>query len=631
VTVAKRRAQRLAVVAFLFLGTCALYSRAATHDFVSLDDDDYVARNPRVLAGLSWEGVAWAFTTTAAANWHPLTWLSHMLDVELLGPSPGPHHVVNLLLHAANAVLLFLFLSRSTASTWRSALVAALFAVHPQHVESVAWISERKDLLSTLLGFGALLAYARHAERPAPLRYAAVALLFALSLLAKPMLVTLPFLLLLLDYWPLARFSEPGLRVEAEGPDRPRHGIRLLLAEKAPLLVLSALSSVATYRAQGGAGAIAPSEFVSLGYRLGNAAVSCANYFARTFWPVRLAAFYPHPGVDLSVWQAVACAAALAAATGAALAWRRRLPWLPVGWLWFLGTLVPVIGIVQVGSQGTADRYTYVPLVGVFVLLAWGGAALAGASSRRRGMLAAAAAVALLACGALTWRQVGVWSDTETLFRHAIAVTERNARAREILAEHLIVRGRAEEALGLAREALAVNPGRFPAWNLLSIALTRRGRPAEAAEAARRAVAIYPSSADGWSNLGLALQALGRYAEAREAFQRATAIEPADARRWTDLATVELSLGNPAAALQAAQEAARRDPSDAQWWFNLGAIHAMTGSTDAAIEAHRRATALSPGHARAWQSLGHLLERKGRSSEAAAAFEAAARAGRAGP
>jgi hypothetical protein len=350
------RSTRFAVVAALFLGTFALYARTGGHEFVAFDDDDYVVKNEHVQAGLTWHGIGWAFTTTHAANWHPLTWVSHMLDVELLGMRPGWHHLVNALLHALNAVLLFLFLLRATGATWRSALVAALFAVHPLHVESVAWVSERKDLLSTAFGFAALWAYSRYAERPSILRHAGVALLFTLSLLSKPMWVTLPFLLLLLDHWPLGRVVD-----------------RRLLLEKVPLLVLSLLSSVATFLAQSSGGAVA-SQHVALGLRLGNAATSCVVYALQMFWPADLAVFYPHPGDGLSIGTAVGAAVVVTGLTAAALSCWRRVPWIPVGWFWYLGMLVPVIGIVQVGAQARADRYTYVPLVGLFVIVAWSAA-----------------------------------------------------------------------------------------------------------------------------------------------------------------------------------------------------------------------------------------------------------------
>ena len=600
------RSTRFAIAAALFVCTVALYARTGGHDFVALDDDDYVVKNEQVRAGLTWQGLGWAFTTTHAANWHPLTWVSHMADVELLGVDAGRHHLVNVLLHALNAVLLFLFLLRATGATWRSALVAALFAVHPLHVESVAWVSERKDVLSTAFGFAALWAYARYAERPSPGRYAMVAALFTLSLLSKPMLVTLPFLLLLLDHWPLRRVAD-----------------RRLFLEKVPLLLLSLLSSVATFHAQSSGGAVA-SQHVALGLRLGNAAISCLAYAFRMLWPVDLAAFYPHPGEGLVAWQAVGAAVVVASLTAAALACWRRVPWIPVGWLWYLGTLVPVLGIVQVGAQARADRYTYVPLVGLFLLVAWTAGALASGSRSRRWVVGTASGAALMACATLTWRQIGYWKDTEQLFGHAIAVTGPNPRAQEALASYLVGRGRAAEAIPLARSAVAARPQYGPAWNVLSIAFFQSGRLAEAEDAARRAVGIQPDDADAWSNLGVALRAQGKGVEAREAFVRAASLDPRDARRWVDLAAVDFDAGRLPEALRSAREAARVSPAEARWWFNLGVIAERAGVPSEAIEAYRRATALRPDYRSAWQNLGVLLRNQGRTEDAAEAFRAAA-------
>ena len=617
------RSTRAAIAAALFLCTVALFSRATSHEFVAFDDDDYVVKNEQVRAGLTWQGISWAFTTTHAANWHPLTWISHMVDVELSGMDAGRHHVGNVLLHALNALLLFLFLVRATGATWRSALVAALFAVHPLHVESVAWVSERKDVLCTFFGFAALWAYVRYAERPAPVRYAGVVLLFTLSLLSKPMWVTLPFLLLLLDHWPLRRAADPWLALPAAGPARPRFATGFLLLEKAPLLLLSLLSSVATFHAQSSGGAVA-SQHVSLGLRLGNAAISILAYAFQMVWPFDLAAFYPHPGDGLVAWQAVGAAVVVASLTAASFACWRRVPWVPVGWLWYLGTLVPVLGIVQVGAQARADRYTYVPLIGLFLILAWTAGALASRSAALRWVVGTASVAALAACAGLTWRQIGVWASTEQLFGHAIAVTGPNPRAEEALASYLVGRGRAAEALPLARSAVATRPQYAPAWNVLSIALFQAGRLGEAADAARRALSLEPGDADAWSNLGVALRAQGAGGEARDAFARAAALDPRDARRWVDLAAVDFDAGRLPDALRSAREAVRVAPREARWWFNLGVIAERAGSPTEAVEAYRKATALRPDYRSAWQNLGALLRSLGRAEEAAEAFRAAA-------
>ncbi|HSN92229.1 MAG TPA: glycosyltransferase family 39 protein, partial [Anaeromyxobacteraceae bacterium] len=360
------RARLLGALA-LAAGTLLLYAPVAGFEFVHLDDNRYVIDNPRVRGGISWDGVLWAFTTLHASNWHPLTWLSHMLDVELFGVRAGPHHLVNALLHAVDAALLFLALSRMTGARGRSLLVAALFAVHPLHVESVAWVAERKDVLSTLFGLLALLAYARHAERPRAGTYLAVVLAFAASLLSKPMWVTFPFLLLVLDFWPLRRMAGSGPADGGDALARPVLPLRRLLLEKLPLLALSAASSTVTVVAQGRGGSLAGLE-LPVPVRLANAAVSYVGYVRMTLWPADLAVFYPFR--EVGAWEAIGAAALLAAATALAIRRARAFPELAVGWLWFAGTLVPVVGVVQVGSQALADRYAYLPSAGLFLAAA---------------------------------------------------------------------------------------------------------------------------------------------------------------------------------------------------------------------------------------------------------------------
>jgi hypothetical protein len=375
---------RLGVAAALAIATFALYARVRGFAFLHFDDNMYVTENPVVRQGLTGAGIAWAFTTLHFSNWHPLTWLSHMADVELFGLDAGAHHLVNVALHALNAAILFLVLSRMTGATGRSLLVAALFAAHPLHVESVAWVSERKDVLSTLLGLLALGAYARYAAlagaaargRRSPLcAYALVAVLFAASLLAKPMWVTFPFLLLLLDVWPLQRLAGSSVERDPLPPPAPRHPFGRLVVEKLPLLALSAVSSAVTVVAQERGGALRGFD-LDLGVRAANAAVAYVRYLGKALWPSSLLPQYAYP-TGLPAWQVLGSALLLLAITGLALVGARRAPWLAVGWLWFAGMLVPVIGLVQVGAQSIADRYTYVPLVGLFVAVAWGGTALA--------------------------------------------------------------------------------------------------------------------------------------------------------------------------------------------------------------------------------------------------------------
>ena len=448
---------RWLIAAGLLLGTLALYARVAGHPFIFFDDNRYVTENPTVQAGLTWQGITWAFTTLHVSNWHPLTWLSHMLDVELFGVNPGAHHVVNVLFHAANAVLVFLLFLRMTGATWRSAFVAALFAVHPTHVESVAWVAERKDVLSTLFGLLAMLVYVGWTRRGGAGRYLGVVALFAASLLSKPMWVTLPFLLLLLDAWPLQRWAGSPVPVDPEPPASPRLGLGRLVLEKLPLLALSIASSAVTVVAQSQGGAMVNLD-LGMGARIGNAAVAYVRYVAKTFWPTDLAIYYPHPAGGLPTGQAIGAAAVVVLATAVAFLAVKRAPWFALGWFWFLGTLVPVIGLVQVGAQAMADRYTYVPTIGLYVVVAWGLAGIARRWNLGKGA-AAAAGAAILALSAVTWNQVGYWSDHILLFEHALAVEPRSGVAVGVLSEGMRRAKRYDEALALAQEAVALAPG----------------------------------------------------------------------------------------------------------------------------------------------------------------------------
>ena len=380
--------------------TMMAYSAVGSFGFVNFDDPDYVYRNLQVAQGLTWSGVQWAFTTGHASNWHPLTWISHMLDVQVFGLHPGAHHVINLLLHLANTLLLFGVLQRSTGATGRSALVAALFAVHPLHVESVVWIAERKDVLSTLFFMLTLWAYVSYTHSPALRRYLAVFVLLALGLMAKPMLVTLPFVLLLLDLWPLKR-------VGVDAWDRAT--ATRLVVEKIPLFALVAISSIVTFLVQREGGAVINLEGISLALRLSNALLSYIAYIGNMVWPSGLAILYPYPG-SIPMWKSAAALALLLAASAAAIMAVRRRPYVTVGWFWYVGTLVPVIGIVQVGTQAMADRYTYIPLIGLFLLIAWGGYDLPGRESSRRVPLAAVCVMMVATLGVATWNQSRYWA-----------------------------------------------------------------------------------------------------------------------------------------------------------------------------------------------------------------------------
>jgi tetratricopeptide (TPR) repeat protein len=440
--------------AALALLTLIAWLPTFANGFVNLDDGLYVTGNPWVLRGLDPEGLAWALTANVANNWHPLTLLSHMLDIQLFGLHAAGHHGTSLLLHAANVLLLFAVLRGMTGSLWRSAMVAALFAVHPTHVESVAWVAERKDVLSALFWIFALGAWTAWTRRPSAGRYLLVVVLMILGLASKPMVVTLPFALLLLDLWPL---------------DRLRLGWKRLVLEKLPLLALSAASSLVTLRYQ--KTSMVPLEVLPWSFRLANAAVSYAAYLGKTLVPRRLAAFYPIP-LEIPAWKVAGAAALLLAVTALSI-WRaRRSPWLLAGWLWFLGTLVPVIGLVQVGRQAMADRYLYIPSIGLFLAIVWGVAELV----KRRAVLATVSVVVILALAAGTWVQVGYWRDSVALYRHALAVTRGNYVAHIGLAKALTARQDWDGAAEQYRAALALRPGIREARLGLEAALRAAGR-----------------------------------------------------------------------------------------------------------------------------------------------------------
>jgi tetratricopeptide (TPR) repeat protein len=481
------RPERL-VPLLLAAATFLVYSQVGEHDFINFDDGMYVFENPRVQAGLTGEGVRWAFTTTHFSNWHPLTWLSHMLDCELYGLNPAGHHLTSLLLHVANTLLLFIVLRRLTGALWRSAFVAGLFSLHPLHVESVAWVAERKDVLSGFFWMLTLWAYARYTEQPSSrVRYLTVVTGFALGLMAKPMLVTLPFVLLLLDFWPLGRF-----RGERSGSLFERARIRPLILEKLPLFFLAAASSWVTFVAQRQSGAMVALESLPLDLRIWNALLAYVSYLAKAVWPVGLAVFYAHPGDAIPVHTALAAAFFLVGVSVLVLRAASRRPYLAVGWLWYLGTLVPVIGLIQTGQQAMADRYTYLPLIGVFIMFAWELPELLERWRLRKAWLAPAPVALLCALMVCSWLQVSHWKNSMTLFEHAVRVTSNNAMAHLKLAILLTRQGRDDLAIHHYYETLRISPSRMGAHYNLGVVLAKQGKREEARR--HRAIALWIAS-----------------------------------------------------------------------------------------------------------------------------------------
>jgi len=567
----------------LALVTLLVYLPVAHDGFVNYDDQDYVTENPAVQKGLTWTGIQWAFTTSHASNWHPLTWLSHMADCEFFGLNPGAHHLVNVLFHTANVVLLFLLLLRLTGALWPSAFVAALFAWHPLHVESVAWISERKDVLSTFFAMLSLLAYTRYAQKrssvesralmakssvpaldPRPpgaakrsedgstLDYALALFFFALGLMSKPMLVTLPFVMLLLDYWPLQRVTSDqwqGSKV-----------LRLVL-EKWPFFLLTTVSCVLTFIAQRSGEAIVPLENVPLAFRLGNALTAYARYLLKTIWPVNLAVIYPL-SLELPRFAVVVAAAGLILISIVVWLVRKRSPCLPVGWLWRLGTLVPVIGLVQVGGAALADRYTYFPLVGIFIAVAFGVRDLSRRFQCPKTAVAGTAALVLAACLLLTENQLRYWHDNESLFRHALAVTQDNDIAHVNLAFALERQDRFDEALAEYREALRLQPRSYEIHNSYGNLLGKMNQPDEALAEYHEAIRLNPKIPFLYNNLGAGLARLGRFDEAMNAFTNAARLDPVSPWPHFQMARGLLQQGHDVEASAKLLEALRLDPDN---------------------------------------------------------------------
>jgi protein O-mannosyl-transferase len=568
--------QRLLYLAGLAAIVFLAFSPVLRDGFTSYDDPEYVTDNPHVTTGLSWENTAWAFTAAHSSNWHPLTWLSHQLDCTLYGLKPAGHHLTSLLLHVVNTLLLFLWLSGATGRRGPSAFVALAFGLHPLHVESVAWVAERKDVLSTMFGLLALLAYTAYARKPAAGRYLAVFALFAASLLSKPMLVTLPLLLLLIDWWPLGR-----------------RGVRRLVLEKIPLLVLVALSAAATIWAQRQGGAVVAVEQLPLGLRLANAAVSYVRYLAKTVWPVNLAVFYPFPLHGIAAWKVVASVAAVAMVTAGVILLRKRSPWLVVGWCWYVAALLPVIGIVQVGMQAMADRYMYIPMIGLLIAIAWECAGMKWAP--------AAAIAALLVCAVLSWRQAQVWRNGLTLFAHAVEVTRDNFVAHDNLGVELDRNGEFDKALEQYRETLRIKPGdRHGEQNYAQATFAKaerlytEGKSAEALPLFREGLHYRPRNATARLYMGLILTGQNQLAAAISEFQQAIRIDPTQAKAYSGLGVALARAGQPLAALQAFTDCIRHGGASVEAYYDLGLVQAALGRNQEALASFDAALQLQP-------------------------------------
>ncbi len=585
-----RRYSKLLISLFLIVATVLVFWPVRNHEFLNYDDNVYITENAQVKGGLTLKGSIWAFTTTHAANWHPFTWLSHMLDCDLYGLAPGGHHLTSVLFHMVNALLLFFILHRMTKALWVSGFVAALFAFHPLHVESVAWVAERKDVLCTFFWMLTLGAYLYYVEGPGVGRYSLVVSFFVLGLLAKPMVGTLPFVLLLIDYWPLRRFrSGPSKdETDSKGPSqmdfRKRKFSALgLFSEKIPLFVLSAASSIVTYLAQQKGGGLKSIEAYPLATRVVNAMVSYAGYIRKLVWPEGMAFFYPYPET-FPIWEVVGSILLLSCISFLVVRYARKNPFLLVGWLWYLGTLVPVIGLIQVGNQAMADRYTYIPLAGLFIMVGMGFPCLLGRWRYRKVFLGASMGLTLLLLMIITRLQIDHWRNNFTLFEHALQVTSDNFLAHNNLGVAVAEQGKIEEAIAHYREAIRIKPNYLDAHYNLGVNLTKQGRYEEAMDHYREALRISPHDAETHNKVGILLAREGKHREALGHFAEALQFKPGFAAARYNLGLALAEQGEYQKALPHFAEALRLNPDFPEAHFSLGMTYRIIGDWDSAMK-----------------------------------------------
>jgi tetratricopeptide (TPR) repeat protein len=601
----------LFICLFLVFATIGVYWEIYRHDFVFFDDQEYVTQNYTVQAGLTKAGLIWAFTTFHAANWHPLTWLSHMADCQLFGLDAGMHHLPNLWFHIANTLLLFWVFRRMTGAIWRSAFVAALFAVHPLHVESVAWVAERKDVLNTFFWILTMLAYVRYAKRPGAGRYVLVLILFGLGLMSKPMIVTLPFILLIMDYWPLGR-----LQIR-QGENKGYLGLRersvfFLILEKIPLAALSGVVTVLTVAAQHKGGAVQVLEALPLSIRVSNALIAYAVYIGKMLWPCELSVLYPHPEA-VQLWEAVGSGFLLTLLSIMFIMMIRRRPYLAAGWLWYLISLIPVIGLVQVGAQSMADRYTYVPLIGLFVIIAWGVFDLLKNRRLKKVALTTSAGLVILSLMICTWRQVRYWKDSLSLFEHALTVTDNNWTIHNTMGTVLMNQGEFQEAIGHFNEAIRIYPEYAEAHLNLGVAKERQGLWKEAIDHYSEALKLKPDYAEAHNNLGNVYALQKSFELARKNYSEALRIDPDYANAHINLGNLLASHGSIEDAMGHYSKALEINPHSVKIHINMGIVLLHSGDPDSAIIHFSEVLAIDCnsvhahyGLARAYQMKGHL-------------------------
>ena len=573
----------------LVVVTLAVYWQVQDNDFVHYDDGVYVTENTHVHKGVTFDGLTWAFTSSHASNWHPLTWISHMIDCQLYGLNPRGHHITSLLFHVANTLLLLLILVRMTGALWQSSFVAALFALHPLHVESVAWVAERKDVLSTFFMMLTVWAYILYVKKREVRRYLLVVLFFVLGLMSKPMLVTLPFILLMLDFWPLGRLCHihETRNVVTDQHTDERLGIFRLLWEKVPFFALTVVSSIVTFIVQERGGAMKVLNPYSLQTRIINAFVAYIEYIVNMIWPVELAVLYPHPGNSLPLWKGVVAGLALVLITILVIRKAREIPYLAVGWLWYVVTLIPVIGIVQVGSQAMADRYTYITLIGLFVIIAWSANDLLSKWLRRKIWLGTLAAIILPVLIVLTWKQVQYWENNITLYEYTLKHTSNNVIIHNNLGTALYKQDRTEEAVEHYLQALQLKPDHAKAHNNLGLAYGDSGMHEEAIKAYKRTIRIDPDFAKAHYNLGNAYYDLGMHKVAIESYKQTVRIDPDYAKAHNNLGLVYGKSGKLKEAIEAFKQAIRIDPDYTETHYNLGYAYVLSNDRDSALEQYK--------------------------------------------
>ncbi|MBW2602832.1 MAG: tetratricopeptide repeat protein [Deltaproteobacteria bacterium] len=601
----------------LILAIIIAYGQVKSFDFVGYDDQEYVTENSHVQKGITVDGIIWTFTTFHAANWHPLTWLSHMLDCELYGLNPMGHHWTNLILHMANTILLFLVLKQMTGAVWRSAFVAALFALHPLHVESVAWVSERKDVLSTFFGLLTMGAYYRYTKAPDVKKYLWVIIFLSLGLMAKPMLVTFPFVLLLLDFWPLNRFQYKNdyflqsCRITCYGSNR----IYRLILEKIPLFIPVVISSCLTFLAQKSGGTVKALEALSLKTRIANAFVSYVSYVLKMFWPSKLAVFYPHPGDSLPAWQIIGAALLIACACFFAIRMARKYPYVGIGLYWYLGTLVPVIGLLQVGEQAMADRYTYIPLIGFFIIVAWGVSDLSMRWRYRKIFLGIPTAIILSAMAVCTSYQLTYWKNGITLFEHAIEVTENNYKVQNNLGTAF---GQIDidKAVYHYKEALKIKPDYVTALYNLGTALLKKKNYDEAVVYFKKVLKINPQKTDARMNLANVLFIQGKYDEVFSHYNKIIKTDSKNTDARMDLANIFFLQAKPEKAISHYREILKTDSENANAHYNLAYMLSAQKNTDQAEYHYKETLRINPNHEKAHYNLANIELKQGKLKEA---------------